>query len=109
MNTKEILVTARKRIEEPANWTQGFSALDYDGDPVEPTSEHAQCWCMAGAVYSVLPEGIHGREAFEALERAICGEVNGDAIPNFNDDSRRSHGEVLAMFDHAIAALTPAP
>jgi hypothetical protein len=91
MTTKEILIAARKRIEDPKNWVKGQLR---DGDAV----------CALGALYEVAPDRSSLQSpvylAYEALTNLIPGAA--PQLGNFND--QHTHAEVLALFDRAIEA-----
>ena len=92
----DILRAARKLIEKPEAWTQRVFARDIRGKPTDARSKDAVCWCMTGAVIRV--GGDHHGPELSFLRKAVKG------IPEqYNDDSLRSHAQVLKRFDRAIA------
>ncbi len=101
MTPKEILIAARAKIEAPERWTQGEYARNKRGGCVDENSPSAACWCIVGAIGSVSMEQQHA--AWGPLIAAIGGPANLH-IPNWNDAPERTHAEVLAAFDRAIAA-----
>lgn len=104
MTPKEILIKARELIADPEHWIQGVNAQDADESEVDPEDETAVCFCMAGALLHVgAGDAAFRIEAHAALVRAAqatCG-----LISPFNDDPDRTHADVLAAFDKAIAGL----
>lgn len=96
MTVKEVLIAARAKIADPANWTQGMLARDASGIPVEVCSSRAACWCAVGAVAESAPYELTNTTV-EFLNKAA-----GMQIETFNDT--HTHAEVLAKFDEAIAA-----
>jgi hypothetical protein len=100
MNTLEILIEARKLIEEPENWTQVYYALDGDGELVEPSHSNATCFCMLGAIAKATGDDAGLIEFTPAVQR-LRFSVGGPIVP-FNGTA--SHDEVLSAFDRAIEA-----
>lgn len=97
MTVKEVLIAARAKIADPANWTQGTLARDVHGTPVGVLSKRASCWCSVGAVAECSTSVDITNEAMFLLAKVCEGPAEA-----FND--RRTHAEVLAKFDEAIAA-----
>lgn len=96
MTPKEILIAARAKIEAPERWTQGKFARAKNGACIGPQTAGAVRWCSIGAIISVgdLP-------SYDLLLAAIGGEWN--TVAEWNDAPNRTHAEVLAAFDRAIA------
>jgi hypothetical protein len=87
-------------------WARGASALDEEGNPVEPWSLLAQRWSALGALQAVwswadAPELSRGE-----LERATLAlsAVVGD-IQEWNDAPERTLEEALAAFAQAARLL----
>ena len=95
MDAVDILRAARKRIESPEQWGQGVRRRNR---PFET--------CCASEAIEDLPLGYTGerRRAFRALMNA-AGLDSAIHIVRWNDEPGRTHAEVLAAFDLAIAAL----
>ena len=104
MKSSEILITARALINTPERWVKG---------------RKPGCWCAMDAII-VAPCYVRPHEAM-ALMRAIpslaasvacnaalkalkCAIGNGHEIVSWNDAPERTHAEVMAAFDRAIAA-----
>ena len=110
MTPKEILIAARAKIEAPERWTKGAYARHASGRPAGPEIGNADCWCIVGAVTAVM--GIKAG----CLDAAICRmlsdaagiEAYAEDITEWNDAPGRTHAEVLATFDRAIAAADSA-
>lgn len=99
--TLEILRAARAKIERPECWTKGAFARDAVGGECMSSEPDAVCWCSDGAIGAVIATtDVHDFCAFEALSRAI-GNLH---VAEWNDAPERTHAEVLAAFDAAIAA-----
>lgn len=106
MTPKEILIAARAKIEEPERWTQGKFALSPLANQVKPTSRRAVCWCSLGAIAAVThddPNDVND-DVYWILQRAMRLPDGVMAVAVWNDAPGRTHAEVLAAFDRAIAA-----
>ncbi len=100
MTALEALIAARELISAPERWTQNAYARDRTGRPVLATGNRAVCWCGDGALYRVTyPCHATYAWAIRALARRV-----GTEFPLFQDVPRRTHAEVLAVFDAAIEA-----
>lgn len=99
MNTVEVLEAARELIADPEHWTQGVYAKSALGLPIGPSAPGAVCWCAEGAMRKVTGDGPDGPwwDAFLAVSK-----LTPQGLIRWNDD--RTHAEVLAKFDEAIAA-----
>lgn len=88
---KEILIAARKKIEDPATWTQGKSVREMKGKPTRYCSYGAIALCA-----DIDTEYNRFNEAYALLWNAVQGSV-------VQYNNTHTHAEVLAMFDKAIA------
>jgi hypothetical protein len=111
---KNILIAARAKIADPANWVKDVLAVDANGD-YKPSSHpladdahwegldgrdvQACQWCAMGAVQAVTTE-VTEDAAFAALDIAAIGLYDKTGIVAVNDEL--GHAEVLACFDKAI-------
>lgn len=104
METVEILTKARELISDESRWTKNDYAADNVGYVVEFSDPRACAFCALGAILRVVEakddNDPTAREADRLLVRAIGGTVPYD-VAVFNDT--HSHGEVLDLFDRAIA------
>lgn len=103
MSTLDVLRAARALIRDPARWTQNFWAKDATGFDCAPDAPGAVCWCAAGAINNIAPGDL---DAVQALDAVVPAEYSGygtHPLFAYNDD--RTHAEVLALFDAAIARL----
>lgn len=103
--TLAALRTGRARLARFGAWTQGEAARDVLGDPTQ--ARGAECWCAAGAM---LGTGDGESEALAALGHALTGRTLRDdeamcVLAEWNDESARTHADVLALYDRAIAAV----
>lgn len=101
--TSEILIAAKAKIADPANWTKGTYARAFDGVPVSSTSRAACRFCPMGALSSLgaMTNVRYAGDVIDILEGQIPGEF--DTIADFNDSKRTTHADVMALFDRAIA------
>jgi len=97
VTTLEILVKARELIAEPERWTQGAFARDEHGFSryVCPGEFDYTCYCASGALRAA--GGYTTHPAYNAIH------TGGPAVCVWNDAPGRTHAEVLAAFDAAIA------
>jgi hypothetical protein len=95
VTVKEVLIAARKLIEDPKNWTQGVCARSKRGREVDYYSPLACKWCSVGALAkSSDNNGVLFNKAKEALKLRMGN------IGDFNDN--KPHAEILKVFDKAI-------
>jgi hypothetical protein len=95
---------ARARISSPTNWCRGAGARDTQGQPCGSFSTNAVCWCVGGAIERECAQDFGFRMEVEALvaKHAGCGART---LHKWNDEKGRTHGEVVAAVDAAIAEL----
>ena len=95
-----VLIKARALIADPAKWGKGKRGCLGDR-PLDTC-------CAAEAIEEVEPPSPRRRAAYYALERAagLVRPPMGSAIVEWNDAPERTHAEVLAAFDKAIAHTT---
>jgi hypothetical protein len=100
-STIAVLVRARALIAEERNWCKLTFARGWGHIPVPPRSRFARRFCAIGAVKRAASELLlptqNARIALEAQTRR--------EVERWNDDRLRTHAEVIAVFDSAIAAL----
>ena len=90
MTIADTLREARHRIEEPGKWGKGPKELEPHGDKL----------CIGQAITLVAMTGALSFEARQVFLKCID---EGMTIPMWNDAPERTHMEVLAAFDRAIA------
>lgn len=91
-STKEVLIEARKLITDPNDWHQG--AYTCDGR-----------MCSLAAIWTAMGMTINEALRLDSsvpAERALEEAMGGAFVGHFNDE--RTHDQVLAAFDRAIAA-----
>jgi hypothetical protein len=118
MTPSDILKKTKELISDPAHWTQGSFSKNAIGEQDSTYSETAVCWCAVGAMMKVtqdLPYDEH-HKAFMVLTNATPPEgherskqTGWGAAVSYNDDPKRTHEEVMAWFDLAIAAAEKEP
>ncbi len=97
-----ILKKARRVIARPEKWTKGVAARDKNGRECAPFAKEARCFCAIGAVERVaMPDYGAVRDAISALDAATRWKGTAE----YNDSPRRTHAQILALFDRAIAKL----
>jgi len=109
MNVLKLLEEGRAIIADPARWTQEAFARDAKGEGCWSTDKEAVRWCSVGVLNKVVfdaqePYPLDGNlrcEAEQMLSRASRVDGCNQSIAWFNDS--RTHAEVLAVWDAAIA------
>lgn len=105
METIEILTAARALLEKPEAWCQGQSAKDAKGKRVRWESDAACSWCVLGAVSRALGHKWTPMD-YSAAVTALGAQTRPFSPQGWNDRSERTHADVLALFDKAIAAAS---
>lgn len=95
----DVLVAARKLIDDPKHWTKGTYARNAEGDHSVPDSDKATCWCSIGAIM----RAAHGQPFVDTKAIAALHRTGVTNVAGFNDAVGRKHFEVLKLFDNAIA------
>jgi hypothetical protein len=101
---KEVLV-ASKWILENYDWCQWFLWRDTDGfsvyfiESITSGNTKLGACCLSGAVSLVEKQHYSLKQkTFDLIHKAIDGEL----IPNWNDDPKRTKQEVIALLDKLI-------
>lgn len=94
----EVLIAARELVSTPDRWTQDVSARDHNGAECDPDSPAAACFCSLTALYKA-----GGRNERTEVARGIFMRAVRQAVSQYNDAPRRTHAQILAAFDRAIA------
>jgi hypothetical protein len=104
---KDILIAARAKIADAANWTQNALARDAKGcavhgeEDLDGRDARACQWCAIGAVQAV---SNFESAAVRALNIAATALYGRGGIADVNDEI--DHAAVLACFDKAIGDAT---
>ena len=94
-----VLTRARDLISAERRWCKRAFAVTWLDIPVTAGSRYARRFCALGAIKRAARElRLPADGAQAALERQT-----GDSVPDWNDDKTRTHSEVVAAFDAAIA------
>lgn len=118
----EVLQGALKLLRAKTRWTQGAmgkskQAIGYQTfNEIEVCTEPAVCFCAMGALHKAndcVSSTSTVDEAASALAAQIpkrdrsvfgYGALTGSNVINWNDNPRRTHAQVVALFRKAIAA-----
>jgi len=105
----DVLRRARQLIER--GWVQGPFAITKDGTHCSPTLKCASAFCAAGARDRACHE-LAGSDLFVAVSARNLLNKSAESLGSpsyihFNDKPGRTKGEVLEMFDKAIAIAQP--
>jgi hypothetical protein len=96
-----VLVRAREIISDERQWCKRSFAVTWLDIPVHVGSHFARRFCALGAIKRAGRElRLPVDEASRVLEWQTVIQV-----PDWNDDKIRTHAEVIAAFDAAIAAI----
>jgi hypothetical protein len=112
MDMESKLTAGLRRVREliVKGWCKGsnaFAAPDENGlrEAVEYDDPRAVSWCLNGAAWNAALDTCNGSEIRSALWNALpdgsCAYFS--RLQGWNDTSERTHGEVLAVIDTAIA------
>jgi len=100
-STLTVLTRARQLIDDEQRWCRRTYARGWRGLPVPVQSSAAYRFCAVGALLRAGRElGLPVEDARNALEWQTVRPVQ-----DWNDDPARTHREVIAAFDAAVAAL----
>ncbi len=103
-STRDVLIKARELIATPDRWTKGAAWRSASGLATGSDPDIRSC-CALGAIWLVgrMDIRINTKEAQITLLKVV-----GRKISDWNDAPWRTHDEVLAAFDQAIEAASPA-
>lgn len=83
----DVLRRAKALIDTPEKWTQGNFCGDHDS------------FCAWGAIFRAAASvNAQSPEPYNQMCKVV-----GQHLPNWNDATERTHAEVMAAFDRAIA------
>jgi hypothetical protein len=102
-SVKDVLVKARELIATPDRWIKENIARDKpeSREWIYPNHPAATCWCSVGAICAA--EGLEGMWSDTRSIKALKKVLGTDDVSEWNDAPERTHDEVLAAFDKAIA------
>lgn len=106
MKPVDILRKARKLIEKPEQWTQKAFARTADGAPCDEHATVAVSFCVVGALRRAIGQQHQYGEQWDkyiAAREFVHAAVMVGQFSEWNDKPSRTHPEVLAAFDKAIA------
>jgi hypothetical protein len=99
--TLSVLIRARALLADERHWCRGSYARSWRGVPVLANSAIAQRFCALGAIMRAARElEVPSDGGQLALEWQTVRPLQ-----EWNDDPARTHREVAATFDAAIAAI----
>ena len=106
----ELLRSARDLVRR--GWTQQAEGRDAQGTAVEPWQPTATSWSLLGALVAALEEQTDGRKELPLVQLADALDalalfVDSDSLADWNDDPRRTQGDVIAVLDTAADAAAP--
>lgn len=101
---KEILTGARELIATPESWTKGVFARDASGAKVASSNLQAVCWCLKGALSVAATACCMGDEFEPLMDAEVLLEklLGGRPVALWQDETQRTHEEVIALLDRAI-------
>ena len=101
MKVKDLLINARKLIENKENWIRGLLAADVNNIPVKPENYKACKFCALGALGRVCPTNFEIQsKAIDILSNVARKLYKTESITCVNDSL--GHQAVLNLFDEAI-------
>ena len=116
---KATIAAVRALLEREDKWAQGgYGYTSSSIEPVDPEGSDAHQWCLVGAIYRVARAKARYQFDTEPVDRACAAvaqvlgvqPVASDPrrqireLVAWNDEDGRTHGQVLALLDQAIAA-----
>lgn len=102
LNDLKVLKKAREILSDPARWTKKTYARTDDGTPVLVSDPLAVKFCTVGACYKAAAELGLPPKTPDALYTVINEEPGFGGVASFNDQTDRTHADVLGLFDKAI-------
>lgn len=119
MSALQHLENLRALLDDPDSWIQNNLARTASGRWIDPEHGMASCWCLTGGLMRVTGPDLDGfqgaavalREAIPLRERIPIERMKGigkhmtsTSLVHWNDFITRSHPEVVALIDRAIAS-----
>lgn len=105
MALKDDLTAARALIDTPDKWCKDAQSYTTNGEPTTFDDVSACSWCAAAAVAVYAPT-LDARLGAYGLLAEAAGIPPEDSylLADWNNAPERTHADVLATFDVAIAA-----
>ena len=108
---RDVILRMKKRLSKPDRWCQGAPARDDWGNEVTPGSPNACQWCLTGALWEELNDGVEDSKYVEVrdhlryalrLHPSVGKHIDPTALVGWNDDPARTHEDVIAFLDEAM-------
>lgn len=97
------LIEIKNFLSDPARWTKDAYARDKNGKQVSTDDETAYCFCLTGLLLNKQVSAKPCSAVLRALHKLEGSYIN---IPEFNDDVKTTHEDVLKLLDSAIEIST---
>jgi len=101
-----ILKRAARILSKPEAWTKKAEARTETGKEIFYDSNRAVCFCSMGAIWRARKDILGTQDCdddYSVLRKVVKGAHTGIGIVDWNDAPERTHAEVLAAFQEAIA------
>lgn len=112
MSKLDILKRAREILSDPLAWCKDTFARDKEGMKVWSGSVRACQFCAIGAIARAAKDLDASTSDHHAAELTLEEQVplhyrqtvsiGKGSVASYNDDPRRTHSEILALFDRTI-------
>ena len=100
-----LLKAVRERLADEARWTKGKAARDANGIGTQFESAAAACFCLVGAIWCEFPNSYLSQKETNRIA-AMLEFQNWEAASFWNDAPERTHADVIARLDTALARLS---
>ena len=117
-NKREIKIINKviQILDKPQKWTRARNAKDKNGNPTNPLSPNATCYCLEGAIYKALWEQKLSKRKWNNSYRKIIGAIckvaglnfdigNQDEHIGFNDNPNTTYEMIINILKKAKALL----
>jgi hypothetical protein len=105
MTTLQCLVKAKKVINTPDKWCKGIAESDCNGNDPRISKKKTVKWDIDGAIYKIAKNDLWLAEnVFNVIENIIEKKTGRNAYyaSDYNDAPRRTHAQIMRLFDEAI-------
>ena len=86
-----------KLLYKSKNWTQGTFAKDEAGNPCNPFSKAATCFCLLGAFNKCYKEDPDYEAKLNKLYEDLKEKTGFTSVVDWNDSKKRTFKEVKAL------------